>query len=146
MFPESGFRIATNWSKTAKMTMTSQFSDMKSSSNFSEVVVFLWSSLVIGPTFMSISLWVMTIFLYKGWTRNPEIGNTPVWVLANIWRLGWVRIPNFAQISPMKFYWILQKVTAFTVSELLRENQQGSPPTKIRVKPIVTVYRGMLKS
>ena len=61
MFPESGFRIATNWAKTAKMTMTSQFSDMKSSSNFSEVVVFLWSSLVIGPTFMSVSFLVLEL-------------------------------------------------------------------------------------
>ena len=135
--PESGFWTAPNWPKIRKMTI----SDKTSSSNFFDFVSLskIHVNIITGSV-------IMTIFFYKGLTRNPEIGNTPVWVLANIWRLGWVRIPNFAQISPMKFYWILQKVTAFTVSELLRENQHGSPPTKIRVKPIVTVYRGMLKS
>ena len=77
---------------------------------------------------------VMTISFYKGLTRNLEIGNTPVWVLSNIWReLG---IPNLARTSLIKCYWMLQnvRVTAFTVSGLLRENQQGgnyiytSPP------------------
>ena len=68
---------------------------------------------------------VMTISFYKGLTRNLEIGNTPVWVLSNIWReLG---IPNLARTSLIKCYWMLQnaRVTAFTVSELLREYQKG---------------------
>ena len=36
-------------------------------------------------------------------------------------------IPNLARTSLIKCYWFLQnaRVTAFTVSELLRENQQG---------------------
>ena len=53
--PESGFWIAPNWPQIGKMTMTSQLANMTSSSNFFDVVLFLLSSLVIGPSFMSIS-------------------------------------------------------------------------------------------
>ena len=40
------------------------------------------SILVIGPSFMWITLLVLELwqFCYKGLTRNPEIKNTPVWV------------------------------------------------------------------
>ena len=40
---------------------------------------------------------------------------------------GKLGIPNLAQTSPIKCYWMLQNagVTGFTVSELLRKNQQG---------------------
>ena len=88
--PESGLRTAPNWPKIRKMTMTSQFSDMTSSSNFFEVVLFLLSILVTGPSFMSISSLVLELwqFLFiKDWR---EIG-----VLPNIWRLGRVRNTKF---------------------------------------------------
>ena len=69
----------------------------------------------------------MTIYFHKGLTRNPEIRNTPVCVLSNIWRLGQVRdtkfgtdVPNEMLLNP-----VYTKVTAFTISELLRKNQQG---------------------
>ena len=64
-------------------------------------------------------------------TRNSEIGNTPVCVLPNIWRLGQVRELHFARIFLIKCYWMLQnvRVLAFTVSDLLMENQQGSKST-----------------
>ena len=83
----------------------------------------------------------MTIFFFKGLTRNLDIGNTPVWVLSNIWRWGELWIANLARMSLIECYWMLQnsRVTAFTVFELLRENQLGGkitplPPTQIRVK------------
>ena len=68
---------------------------------------------------------VMTISFYKRLARNPKIGNTSVWVLTNIW--GELEIPNLARMSLMKCYKMLQnsRVTAFALSELLRENQQG---------------------
>ena len=52
--------------------------------------LFLLSSLVTSPSFMSIASLVLelTIFFYKGLNRNLEIGNTYVWALSNIWRLG----------------------------------------------------------
>ena len=67
---------------------------------------------------------VMTIFIYKELTRNPEIGSTPLWILLNIYILGWVRDIKFG-LNVLKKYWMLQnaRVTAFTVFELLRENQ-----------------------
>ena len=61
MRPESGFRIAPNWPEIGKMTMTSQFTDMTQSSHFSDVAVFLLSTLVTGPSFMSISLLVLEL-------------------------------------------------------------------------------------
>ena len=47
--------------------------------------------------------------------------------------------PNFARMFLMKFYWMLQnaRVTDFTISELLRENQKfispAPPAIQIRV-------------
>ena len=73
--PESGLRTAPNWPRIPKMSMASQFSDMTSSPNFLNSVLFF------------LSILVMTIFFYKGLTKNPEIGNTPVWFLPIIWRL-----------------------------------------------------------
>ena len=55
MRPESGFQISPNWPQNGKMVMTSQFSDMTLSSYFFDVFLFLLSSLVSGPGFMSIS-------------------------------------------------------------------------------------------
>ena len=52
---------------------------------------------------------------------------------------GWSELgtPNLAQMSLMKCYKILQnaKVTPFTVSELLRENQQRGGESKITSSP-----------
>ena len=63
---------------------------------FFDVVLFLLSSLVTCPSFMSISSQVQELwqFLFIR-TRNPEIRNIPVWVLPNIWRLGWVKKTKF---------------------------------------------------
>ena len=51
MLPESGFRIARDWSQIGKMIMMSQFSDK----------MLLLSSLVAGPSFMSISPFVLEL-------------------------------------------------------------------------------------
>ena len=69
---------------------------------------------------------VMTILFYKGLTRNSEIGNIPVWILPNIWRLGWVSDTKFGTnfSNKMLLNATNARITAFTVSELLRENQQ----------------------
>ena len=82
----------------------------------------------------------MTISLYKGLTRNPEIGNTPVWVLPNIWRIGQVRQTKFGTNVSYK---ILQnfRVTAFTVFELLRENQQDGEVTHPALPPYLPLPR-----
>ena len=70
---------------------------------------------------------VMTTSFYNGLTRNLEIGNIPIWIFPNIWKLGQVRKQILAQTSLIKCYWMLQntRITAFTVSELFREDQLG---------------------
>ena len=121
---------------------------MTLTSNFFDVVLFLFSSLFTGPSFMSICRHVITgseiitIFFYKGLTRNPEMGNTPVWVLPNIWRLGRVidttfgtNVSNIMLLNPEKFqgysfypFWVIQGKPTGGGVKLPR------PLTKIRVK------------
>ena len=133
---ESGFRIVPNWPKIRKITMISQFANMTSSSTFLDVILFLLSSLVYWSKFhvnIITGSGVMTIYFYKGLTRNPEIGNTLVWVLPNIWKLGQVSDTKLGtQVSNEMLLNV--RVTALTISELLRENQheggggEGLPP------------------
>ena len=115
------------------MAMTSQYSDITSSSIFFDVVLFLLSSLVTGPSFMSISSLVLELWQFsfiRDWPeiRKSEIPPSEICPISGDW--GEPRITNLARMFLMKCYWMLQnaRVTAFTVSELLRENQQGLPP------------------
>ena len=85
--------IVPNWPSTVKITMTSQFGEMKSSLNFFWRCHVFLSSLVTGLSVMSISL--LAIFVYKGLTKNSKIRNTVVWVLSHIWGLGWVMDAKF---------------------------------------------------
>ena len=88
------FKLAIYWKIKNDVTVSRQVAI----ANFFDVAVFILSSLVIGPSFMSISLLVLEIWqfsFYKGLTRNPEIGNTPVRVFPDIWRLGWVKDTKF---------------------------------------------------
>ena len=126
--PESSLRTAPNWPKIRKMTMTSQFSDMTSTSNFFDVVLFLLSSLVTGPSFMSISSLVLELWQFsfiRDWPeiRKSEIPSSEFCPISGDWGKLW--IPNLARMSLIECYWMLQnsRVTAFTVLELLRENQ-----------------------
>ena len=125
--------------------MTSQFSDMTSSSNFFDVVLFLFWNLVTGPTFISISWLVLELWKFsfvRGWPEilKSEIPPSAFCPISGDW--GKLGIPNLAWMSLIKCYWMLQnaRITAFTVSELLRGNQKGEggelplPPTQIRVK------------
>ena len=109
MHPDSGFQVTVNltaWIR--KKAVMSLSADMTSSSFFD--VVFLLSSLVTGPIFMSIS-WlsrVITIFVYKGLTRK---------FLLIFWRLGaskgyriWHKILlNSAKCQGYSFYhfWVV---------------------------------------
>ena len=61
MPPESGFQMAPNLPYIGKMTTMSQFADMTSSGNSFDVVLFLVSSLITGPTFMSVSSLVLEL-------------------------------------------------------------------------------------
>ena len=136
--PESGLRTAPNWPKIRKMTMTSQFPDITSSSTFCDVVLFLLSGLVTGPSFMSISslvleLWQFSLIRDRPKIRKSEIPPSETSPISGDWGELW--IPNLARMSVIKCYWMLQnsRFTAFTFFELLREKQLGegkiTPPS-----------------
>ena len=128
--PESGLRTALNWPKSRKMSITSQFPDMTSSSKYFDVVLFLLSFLVTGPSFMSISSLVLEFWQFsfiRDWRefRKSELPPSEVCPISVDWDELW--IPNLARLSVIECYWMLQnsRVTAFTALELLRENQLG---------------------
>ena len=82
----------------SKFPMTSKISWHDVIVNFFNVVVFLLSSLITGPSLISISPLVLESWQFSfitGLTRNLEIGNSPVLILPSIWRLGWVREIKF---------------------------------------------------
>ena len=86
----------------------------------------------------------MTILFYKGLTRSPSF--------SQYLETGRVRGTKFDTNFSNECYWILQdaRVTAFTVSELIRGKQQGvakitapSPShthTQIRVSVFLFIY------
>ena len=130
MPPESGFRIAPNWPWIGKMAMMSQFFGTMSQSSFIDVVLFFLSSLVAGPSFMSISSPVLELWQSPFIRDWPEIWKrkiTPSEFCPVSGDWGELRIPNFARMSLITCYLMLQnaRVTAFTtIFELLRENQE----------------------
>ena len=92
--------------------------------HFFGVLLILLSSVITGPSFMSILSMVLELWQFS-FTRNwPETQKIPpVWVLLNIWvDLG---IPTLAQMSLIKCQCLLQigRVTTLTISELIRVTQ-----------------------
>ena len=69
---------------------------------------------------------VMTISFIGDWPKiwKLKIPSSEFCSISGHWKMLW--IPNLAWMSRIKFYCMLQNVivTAFTVSELLRKNQQ----------------------
>ena len=124
------------------MTMMSQLADMTLSSNFFDFVLFSLSSLVTGPSVMSISSLVLELWQFsfiRDWPeiRKSEIPLSEFCPISGDW--GKLEIPNLARMFLMKCYWMLQnaKVTDFIVSQLLRKNQHGGgckiPPVSPRL-------------
>ena len=115
------------------------------------VFLFLFSSLVTVPSFLSMPSLVLEFWQFTFIRDWPEIRKSkkPLSELCPIYgHWGELRIPRLARMSLIKWYWMLQntRVTAFFISELLRENQQvdKSPlpsSTQIRVnKPLHVVH------
>ena len=106
--------------------------------------LFLFWSLVTGPSFMPILSLVLELWQFSFIRDWPEIRKSEISPSAFCPISGdWVKllISNLAQMSLIKCYWMLQnaRITAFTVFELLKENQQGEggvkllPPIQIRI-------------
>ena len=127
MHPESGFRIATNWSEKRKMTMTLFF--------WNDVIVnFFWHCLV---PLVRFGYWskchvniingsgIMAISFIMDWTEilKSQIPPSEFFPISGDWVE--LRQQNLARMFLIKCYWMLQnaRVTAFTVSELLMENR-----------------------
>ena len=115
--PESGLRTAPNWPKLRKMTITSQFSDMTSSSNFVEVILFLLSSLVTHPSFMSISslgLELWQFYFIRDWPKIRKSEIPPSGFCPISWDGGKLWIPRFSRMSLIEYYWILQNSRCYS--------------------------------
>ena len=150
--PESIFRTAPNMPKIWKIKMTSQFFYITSSSIFFEVF-FLLSSLVTGPSFMSISSLVLELWQFsfvRDWPeiRKLEIPPSEFCPISGDWGELW--IPNLARMSLIECYWMLQnsRVTTFTIFELLRENQlEGkiAPSSPAQIRVIIEIFQAKLK-
>ena len=109
------------------MTMASQFPDIV---KLFWRYLFLLSSLVTGPSFMSISTLVLELRQFSFISDWPEIrkSETPTsefFSISEEWGKLW--IPHLARMSLIECYWMLQnsRVTAFTALELSMENQLG---------------------
>ena len=114
--------------------MTSKFWEMTPSSNIFDIVFFVKFSykskfdvnIITDFGVMKTSFLSYENFL-RDWLeiRKLEIARSELCPLS--WEWGELRIPNLVATSLIKSYWILQnaRVTAFTVSDLLREYQQG---------------------
>ena len=112
---------------------------------FFDVVLFFLSSLVTGPSFMPISSLVLELWQFsfiRDWPEiwRSEIPSSDFWLISEDW--GEKGIPYLAQRSLIKCYWMLPnaRVTAFTVSELLKENQNAG---KITPRFIITTVLPM---
>ena len=120
-----------------------QYPDMTSSSTFFYVVLFLLSSLVTGPSFISLSSLVLETWQFsfiRDWRkiRKSEIPPSEFFPISRDWDELW--IPNLPRMFLIECYLMLQnsRVTAFFVFELLRENQLGGynyppPPHPLRL-------------
>ena len=136
--------------------MTSQFSDMTSTSKFFDVVLFFLSILVTDPSFMSTWSLVLELWQFSFKRDWPEIWKSEIppsefCTISGDWGELW--IPNLGRISLIECYWMPQnsRVTAFTVFELLRKNKLGGgggkiilPLTQIRVKTRILVSSFLL--
>ena len=130
MRPESGselLKLARNRKNINDVTIYQQDVIVK----IFNVTVFSLSILVIAPIFMSISLLVLELWQFsfiRTWRkiRKSEIPSSEFWPISE--DRNQLGIPNFVRMSLLKSCWMLQntRVTAFTVSELLRENQKRS--------------------
>ena len=96
--------------------------------------LFVFSSLATGTSFISISSLVLELWQFTFVRDWPEIQKLKIPLsefcsISGDW--GMLEIPNLVGMFLMKCYWMLQnaRVTAFSISELLRENQQRGIPS-----------------
>ena len=94
------------------------------------------------PNFMSISSLVLELWQFtfvRDWPEicKSEIPPSEFFLISGDWSK--LATPNLARSSSIKCYWILKnsKVTTFTVSELLRENQHEG---EVKLPPLLPTH------
>ena len=100
-----------------KKTLTSPFPNMTSSSFFFDVALFLLSSVVTGPSFMSVSWLVLELWQFLHIRYWPEFWELeiPLSEFCSISRDGGkLETPHLAWVSLMKSNWILQNCEDFS--------------------------------
>ena len=84
---------------------------------------------------------VMTFYFIRDWPeiRKLEIPPSEFCPISGDW--GGLRIQNLARTTLIKCYWILKnnKITAFIVSEKLRENQQREGKGESKITPQIQI-------
>ena len=107
---------------------------------FFDAVLFLLSILVTALSFMSISMQLLELWQFTFIRDWPEIQKSEMpcsefFPISGDW--GELGIINLARMSLITCYWMLQNVRliSFTVSKLLRENQQGRKRLKLPHPP-----------
>ena len=128
-------KLTVNWKNGNDVTIFEHGVIIK----FFDVALFLFSSLVTGLSFhVSIitGSGVMTFSFIRDWPeiRKSEIPPSEFFPKPRDW--GKLGTPKLAETPQIKCYWMLPdaSTTACTVSELLRENQQGWPPPRLGLK------------
>ena len=128
------------------MTMTSQLPDMTSSSIFFDVALFHLSSLVTGPSIMSISLVVMELRQFsfiRDWAEilKSEIPLSKFCPISGHWSKS--GMPSLTQRSLIKFYWMLQnaRVNSFYSFWVINGKQTGSKITHFLTQSRVKLLR-----
>ena len=137
MCPESSFWIGPNWSKTGKHGNDVIICWHGTIVKFFDNVLFLLSSLVTGPSVMSISSLVLDLWQFsfiRDWPEVRKLELTPLEFCPIYGDWGELGISNLPHMCLMKCYWILQnaRVTTFIVSELVKF--PTALPIEIRAK------------
>ena len=110
--------------------MTPQLAKMWSSLIFLDVALFLLQCVLTASSFMPISSLILEWWQFSFIRDWPEIQKLEIPRLSFVEPIfkDWdkLEIPNLVRMFLIKYYWMLQNArsTAFTVSELLRENQK----------------------
>ena len=111
---------------------------MTSTSNFFDVVLFLLSSLLTGPSFMSLSSLVLELWQFsfiRDWPEiwNSEIPTSEFFLISGDWSELW--IPNLARMSLIECYGMLQnfRVTAVTFYQFFLQQKKMTSVIENRV-------------
>ena len=126
------------------MAMTLQFINMTSLRKHFEIVLFILSSLVTSPSFMSISPLVMELwqFFLKGIDQKSGNQKYPRLIFAQSADWGKLGITKLARISLTKWYWMLEnaRITSFMLEIFWEQLCETICVPKILFSLFIVIY------